>query len=198
MSYVIGIDPSITSTGVCVLHSDRPPRLYTVGQPKSSAPKSLGSRLWHLQCSLLTAAVPTGTRPLLAAIETPISPLALSRGMGGGGFNTNIMAYAIAYEMLGKNRIPYIEVSPMQRAMIATGKGNAKKEDVVKAWDGLRIESESIKVDHNQIDAFFIAMAAAEVAVSQGLAAIYEPFTGWLNLDDRIYDMLEKLEIQEP
>ena len=199
MSYIIGIDPSLNNTGVCILYSDRPPKLLTVTAGSSTA-KPLGQRLWHLQTALQAAVLPTGTSPLLAAIETPISALAVTPQNGGSGHNNNMMAYAAAYLILGKNRIPYVEVSPGQVKMIATGTGNAKKDKVVEAWNGLMIEHDSIKIDHNQVDAFFIAMAGAEVYASKHVGHVtgkpFKPYTGWLNLDDRIYDMLEKLEIQ--
>lgn len=192
MSFVIGIDPSLNGTGVCILYSDRLPRLLTVTAGKDTG-NCFARRLTLLQAALRAACLPATSTPLLAAIETPISPLALSKSRGGGGYNNNVMAYGTCYEMLGRFRVPYIDVTPNQRAMIATGKGNAKKEDVVKAWDGLMIAHDSIKIDHNQVDAFFIAMAAAEVISDK-----FKPFTGWLDLDDRVYDMLETLEIRRP
>lgn len=196
MAYVIGIDPSITATGVCLLRDNGPPKLLTV-TAGSNPSRSLAKRLHHLGVALATASLPTGTTPLLAAIETPISPLALSKSRGGAGYNNNVMAYGVCYEMLGKFRIPYVEVTPHQRAMIATGKGNSNKDKVVDAWNGLMIEHDSIKIDHNQIDAFFIAMAAAERYAIDGIRK-FAPHCGWLNLDDRIYDMLEGLEIHAP
>lgn len=198
MSYVIGIDPSITATGVCVLYDNRQPRLYTCKAPDTST--SLGSRLYRLQVVVATAALPTGSAPLLAGIESPISPIAAGKAGSGAGFNNNLMAYGVLYEMLGKFRVPYVEVAPKQRAMIATGNGNAKKDQVVNAFNGLMIPHECIKLDNNQVDAFYIAMAAAEVyALSdKQKTKPFKPFTGWLDLEDKCYDMIETLEIQLP
>lgn len=211
MTYVLGIDPSITSTGVCLYHSDRPPKFHTIGAKKRNIDKiemPLGLRLWHLHVALMSC-LPPNSRPLIAGIETPISPLAVNSRMGGTGFNTNVMAYAMCYEMLGKFRIPYVEFSPQQRAMIATGMGNANKDDVCEAyWEHHRTE-EDLALNHNEIDAYWIAVGAAEVLAADyqsdrdnlpvdGLKRKFIPCEGWLNLDDKTYDMLEAREIQRP
>ena len=191
----MGIDPSITASGVCLLYNDRPPVFKTVGEPSG---KPLSKRLWHLQTKLITS-LDQKSNPLLVGIETPISPLALGK-MGGAGFNNNIMAYAMAYEMLGKFRLPYVEISTKQRAMIATGNGSSNKEEVTEAYFHLEDENGYLLIDpeanHNEIDAYWLAMGAAEVLALTGGSFI--PFGGWLELTCNTYDMLERLEIQEP
>lgn len=200
MSYVLGIDPSITSTGVCLLHNDKAPTFHTLGTTKQKrsvdggGEMPLALRLWHLSATLM-GTLPPNSQPLLAAIETPISPLALTN-VGGTGFNNNIMAYAMAYEMLGKFRIPYVEVSTKQRALIATGKGNANKQEVTEAFFTTNQDMFG-NPNHNEIDAYWLAMCAGEVYQEQE-NSVYEPYGGWLELTDRAYDMLEQLEIQRP
>ena len=186
MSYVLGIDPSISATGVCLLYDDKPPVFKTVGEKDSQKP--LSKRLWHLQTKLI-GCLDQKSNPLLVAIETPISPLAL-RGFGGTGFNNNLMAYAMAYEMMGKFNLPYVEISTKQRAMIATGKGNSDKNEVIEAFCNIH----DIEVNHNEIDAYWLAMGAAEV-YAQSNQRLFVPYGNWLELDDRTYDMIDKLEI---
>lgn len=205
VTYVIGIDPSITSTGVCLLHSDKPPKFHTVGAKKRNIDKTempLALRLWHLHAALMSC-LPVNSQPLIAAIETPISPLAVNSRMGGTGFNTNIMAYAMCYEMLGKFRIPYVEFSPQQRAMIATGTGHADKTEVCEAFWTLHRSEESLNLNNNEIDAYWLAMGAAEVLNTEAVMKefplrSFKPFEGWINLPDRVYDMIEAREVYRP
>lgn len=211
MSYVVGIDPSITSTGVCLIFNDRPPKFYTEGTQKQKRKQDgggempLGLRLWHLICCIQSC-MPPNTQPLLVAIEAPISPLALG-SRGGAGFNNNIMAYAMAYELCGKFRYPYVEFSPHQRAMIATGKGNSNKDDVCEAYWTLFQTEEDLARNNNEIDAYWLAMGAAEVLTATNnrlqqsdFPTIKEmkPYGGWLELADNAYDMLEQKEIARP
>lgn len=189
MSYVLGIDPSITATGVCLIHDNKEPEYFTIGSPSG---KPLGKRLWHLS-SLLMSCIPMRTTPLLVAIETPLSPLAMN-GYGGAGFNNNVMAYGMAYEFCGKFKMPYIDVSTKQLKMVATGNGAGKKEGVIKAFHE---KVDDAITDNNQIDAYWLAYAGWEVWCTNKNIDVELPY-GWLTLNDKTYDMLEKLEIQYP
>ena len=193
MKYIIGIDPSITSTGVCLMFDDRPPKFSTEGTKANEL--DLALRLWHLQCSIW-ANVPANTQPLLAVVESPISPLALG-AHGGKGFNSHIMAYGVIYEMLGKFRIPYVEVAPRVRAVVATGNGNSSKEAVAESFDYCASLGPSTEVNHNEIDAWWLAMIGWEVLANNRTEQMAKiPYGGWLDLSDKAYDAIEKLEIK--
>jgi len=191
MAYVLGIDPSITATGVCLIHDNKAPEYFTIGA-KSGMP--LGKRLWHLSC-LLASCLPTGTTPLLGAIERAVPPLAYGPASGGKGYVANCMAYAMAYEMLGKFKISYVELSPKQRAMVATGGGNSNKAEVVASYYSKVDDSE--RRDDNQIDAYWLAYGGWEVLALTPNEKLNN-INWWLELNDKTYDMLESLEIQNP
>lgn len=207
MTYVMGIDPSITATGVCLLYNDKEPKYVTCGSPKKlrsidgGGDMPLGLRLWNLQCTVATR-IERDSNPLLIGIETPISPLALGK-FGGTGFNNNIMAYAMVYEMCGKFRIPYVQISTHQRAMIATGMGNSKKDEVVASYRSIIAlrGDEHVASNDNEIDAYWLAMGAAEVWNGRDFKLEQKPFVpfrGWLDFSDKTYDMLETLTIERP
>lgn len=195
----MGIDPSITATGVCRIHDNRPPHFHT---EKTKSDVDLGLRLWHLSCCIW-ANTPPNTQPLLAVIETPVSPLALGKHMGGNGTVNNYYAYGVVYEMLGKFHVPYVEVAPTQLKVVATNKGNATKDEVVEAfWNNPKLD-QSLIVNHNEIDAYWLAMIGWEVWELQRETQNSEyarmprkPFGGWLDLSDKAYDVIDKLEIK--
>lgn len=193
MSTVIGIDPSILNTGLCILSNKRGKGLFNLTTTNKD---SLGERLLQLRTRFLELLTTNAQDACwLAAIEGPISPLALSPQMGGKGFNNNVMATGVLLTVLAELRIPTLVVAPMSRAKYATGKGNANKEAVhqtIRIVLGL-----PSSCDHNLGDALVLAYMAAEVMyVHHEKTGFKEPFTpkeGFKTMPDVAYDVIDLL-----
>jgi len=113
---VLGVDPSLTSTGVCMSDDET-----MVFQPKTKGPERL------IQIRNFVNALVRAHSIDLIAIE-------------GYSFSSrNSHAHALG-ELGGVLRvdfyehgIPYVEIPPTSRAKFATGKGNASKTEVVSS-----------------------------------------------------------------
>ncbi len=157
----LGIDPSLTSTGVAILRDGRPIRLRSVGSGTLNArdydhrSDRIGKQLrdvmeeagWH----------PGGWqgKPDLAVIEGPAYGACNASTHDGSGLWWRI------YAQLRGHRIPIVTVAPMTRAKWATGKGNSKKREVVTAVRATWKQWQGHIADDNIADALCLAEIGA-------------------------------------
>ncbi|MEV6165762.1 hypothetical protein AB0L71_28385 [Streptomyces sp. NPDC052052] len=122
---VIGIDPSLTATGIASSNG----WCQVVGwtdkkNPITGLPHQARREALHEVRQLVTDTI---GRPDLVVMELP----AVSRA-GGGAHERGWLWWEI-YNYLGSLEIPTGLLSPNQRALYATGKGNAGKGAVIDA-----------------------------------------------------------------
>ncbi|MEW2393124.1 hypothetical protein AB0933_32660 [Streptomyces venezuelae] len=125
--HVIGIDPSLTATGIASTHG----WCDVIGHAKRTKDPGI-TQLPHLGRlnalrALLNDILTTIAHPDLAVMELP----AVSRS--GGGAHERGWLWWQLYARLTSRGIPVGLLSPNQRAQYATGKGNAGKGAVVDA-----------------------------------------------------------------
>jgi Holliday junction resolvasome RuvABC endonuclease subunit len=132
---VIGIDPSISATGVAL-----PEELFTI---KTTLKQGDGERLLILYRTLGKALFQHDYD--LAVIED-LPTHAMSAGLTG-------RAQGIVRLSLAMWKVPYVAVPPATLKKFATGKGNAKKDAMRQAW--LEFSGED-NADDNQVDAAWL------------------------------------------
>ncbi len=155
---MLGIDPSLTATGLALLSEGRP----VVETLKPGKMRGHERMRWILQ------GVAFRTFPLapdLVVIEGP------SYGSAGGqrGHHERAGLWWLIAHQLHMRGIPYAVMAPKARALYATGNGNAGKELVIECMR-LRLPDVEIR-DDNQADALALAVAGADhlgVVVPQG------------------------------
>jgi Holliday junction resolvasome RuvABC endonuclease subunit len=143
MTLVMGIDPSISGTGVAHVNGD----LDTI---KTTPKQGDGERLLIIYRTLRDYVWTSGTdRPLrmpkLAVIED-LPANAMSAGITG-------RSQGIVRLVLTQFKVPYVAIPPATLKKFATGKGNAKKDAMREAW--LAYSGEDNK-DDNQVDAAWL------------------------------------------
>lgn len=131
---VIGIDPSLSATGLAHANGE----LWTI---KTTAKMGDGERLLFLYRMLANATV--GAE--FAVIED-LPTHAMSAGLTG-------RAQGIVRMTLAQRGIPYVAIPPASLKKFATGKGNAKKPVMRQAWLDLTGEDNA---DDNQVDAAWL------------------------------------------
>ena len=162
---VVGIDPSLTSTGIVVLRNNEIGKaLTTKNEPKLGTIervrriyKQINNVIENLSTCYVNAYIGDKRMirwepPSLIVIE------GFSYGSKGRGvFDIAYLGWRIREELeryRTEDDIPWLEVSPSQVKQFATGKGNANKEvvlqQVYKRWG---VES----TDNNQADAYVLA-----------------------------------------
>jgi crossover junction endodeoxyribonuclease RuvC len=153
---VVGIDPSLTSTGIVVLrHGEIEKALTTKNEPKLGTlkrVKKIGDKIFDIINNLTNDAETEWEAPALIVIE------GFSYGSKGRGvFDIAYLGWRIREELeryRTEDDVPWLEVSPAQLKQFATGKGNANKEivlqQVYKRW-GVEL------TDNNQADAYVLA-----------------------------------------
>lgn len=120
---VVGIDPSLTSTGVARVHPD--------GSIGVERVRSRGTRAdtWAMRAArivdLTVAVVEASAGASLAVIEGP----AYAQGARGSSHDRSGLWWAIATAL----PCPLAVVTPTGRAKYATGRGNAGKDEVLLA-----------------------------------------------------------------
>jgi crossover junction endodeoxyribonuclease RuvC len=126
---VAGLDFSLNGTGIAVTHdSVGEPRLScrTVTPRKYPSANLIDHRRMKETADAVIAAVQF--RPDLVAIESPL----LVDGTGDSSLRTAELHGAIKH-YLWAHGVPYVDVNPQHVKTYATGKGNAKKADVLEA-----------------------------------------------------------------
>jgi crossover junction endodeoxyribonuclease RuvC len=156
MSIVMGIDPSLTGTGIVVLrHGTLEFADTTKNQPELGTierVKRINETIMYVIENLTSDDESEWKPPTRIVIE------GFSYGSKGRGvFSIAYLGFRIREELERlriKDKIPWIEVSPSQLKQFATGKGNAGKEiilqQVYKRW-GFEAK------DNNQADAYVLA-----------------------------------------
>lgn len=147
MTYVAGLDPSLTSAGLAALRPGEAPRLGTVGAPGLRT-DTYEDRRDRIELQAFSIGKRIGN-PDLIVIEGPyyhgkLMPSYFDRAGLFWGLMSSL-----------SRRAPIAVVSPTTRAKYATGSGNAKKDEVLAAvrtmWPGVAIRN------HDEADALILA-----------------------------------------
>ena len=171
---VVGIDPSLTGTGIIVLRNGELGKaLTTKNEPKLGTIERV-RRIYEQINNVIENLATYSSAAYFAAnyLESPpLSPkkiqweppsLIVIEGFsygskGRGVFDIAYLGWRIREELeryRTEDDIPWLEVSPSQVKQFATGKGNANKEivlqQVYKRW-GVEL------TDNNQADAYVLA-----------------------------------------
>jgi crossover junction endodeoxyribonuclease RuvC len=151
MTRILGIDPSLTSTGVAtILFAENVGRFVIVDRIR---PKKLDGldRIRAIRNALRVLARGTS----LAVIEGP------SYGSQGNqrGHHERAGLWWMVVDMLERGEIPYAVASPSARAKYATGKGNASKDAVLAAV--IRRYPDVEVTSNDQADALVLAAMGA-------------------------------------
>jgi crossover junction endodeoxyribonuclease RuvC len=153
---VVGIDPSLTGTGLAVI---RPGGL--VATDTITTELRSHSRLTHIVDEIRQTAVTAGRwGPAdLVVIEGPSYG---NQGTGRqSGHHERAGLWWLITHMLWQSNVPYAVVPPASRCRYATGKGNAAKDQVLAAV--IRRFGDVAEVsDNNQADALVLAAMAAD------------------------------------
>lgn len=127
MSYFVGLDLSLTGTGVCVRPGDGSSDDGVVLVLVQTKPqKCLGDTYLRLRqiVAKVTDHVPSGSK---VCVEGP------SYGSVNGHQHDRSGLWWMIYEQLNGLGCEIVSVPPTSRAMYATGKGNAGKDSVLAA-----------------------------------------------------------------
>lgn len=153
---IIGIDPSLTSTGVAVIDPATGVTLHRV-QSKGRKDASLTERDHRLR-DLANRIYQHIQTPDLVVIESP----AYSNSLGSMHDRSGLWWLTVRH--LHADHIPVLEVPPTTRAKYATGRGNAGKDEV--------LASVIRRYPHTDV-------TGNDVADALTLAAIGARLTGW-------------------
>lgn len=149
----VGIDPSLTCTGVAVIDGEGGTVTRRVVSPNLGS--SLLARRNRIRHAIDRILLSVPARFSVAVVEVPHSRQQF------GAQNERIALYWILVDQL-LARGPVVEVAPSQRAKLATGSGRATKADVVAA---VRAAFPVAHVpDDNVADALALAWAGARWA----------------------------------
>lgn len=148
---IVAIDPSLTGTGLCATTTSNPAATFT-------ETITCGKR-GHDRLDFVLREIGDWTRVAqLVVIEGP------SYGNQGNGRQSGHHERAglwwLITHHLWRNNIRYVVVTPSQRALYATGKGNASKDTVLQAATRRYAD---IQFDgNNEADALILAAMAAD------------------------------------
>lgn len=136
---IAGIDPSLTSAGIAVLHDGQPALLASLGHDSTGKSFHHRSRRIVSQCRAIVNAIAgqgeqtpdwvtaAGLPVDLVVIEEPAWQLNMPSAHDRAGLWWGL------YSALAMRRIPIAVVNPRTRAKWATGNGNSGKRDVIEA-----------------------------------------------------------------
>lgn len=152
MMAVLGVDPSLTKTGLALIDHNRLGILTCRVATGPSAPTVRGKleRLRYIRREVLAFA----PEECLTVIEAPI----LAHGNASGALFDRAGLYWLLIDELSL-RGPVVAVAPPTRAVYACGKGNGTKAEVYAAMSA-RPPHLSI-ADHNVADALALAAMGA-------------------------------------
>ncbi|GMA31586.1 crossover junction endodeoxyribonuclease RuvC [Litorihabitans aurantiacus] len=124
---IVGIDPSLTSTGIAVVDTVRGITTHRVRSKgaKDATLAERARRLRHLADDVIT--ITTAGITALVVIESP----AYSNSLGSMHDRSGL--WWLLVNELRSQGIPVLEVPPTTRAKYATGRGNAGKDEVLAA-----------------------------------------------------------------
>lgn len=156
MPKFVGVDPSLTSSGVVTYDTQSEERRVA---SFSSSPDKGTVESRYLRVNTLAAKISAfaseGGKPVLVGIEGP----AYSSNTGKVWDRAGLW-WAVVQEFLSMG-IMVVEVPPTSRAKYSTGKGNAGKDEVLLAASR-QYPDFDIK-DNNQADALIICAAVARL-----------------------------------
>ena len=152
---IIGIDPSLTATGIALIDTDHPDRTYTTTAKSKPNGTSPFDRLHRFDTAANAILETLGGHIDLAVIEAP------SYGSQGAGTWDRAGLWWNTIRILKRLDIATIEVPPAVRCKYATGRGNADK-DVVMLSAARRYPHAPIE-DNNQADAVILAAIGARL-----------------------------------
>lgn len=162
---IAGIDPSLTNTGIAILHNGQPALLRSIGHGTLSG-RSYAHRSDRIvsECRAVMAVLadecderntlrPPRSRIDLAVIEGPAYGACNASTHDGSGLWWGL------YSTLRARRIPVAVIAPTTRAKWATGKGNADKTTILTTvrswWPATHV------ANHDQADALVLAAIGA-------------------------------------
>lgn len=147
----VGIDPSLTCTGVALINTATGD-VTTRRVRTAPAGKTLRARRARLREAISGILAPIPAQVGVTVIETPSH-----RQQFGAQNERSALFWWLVDQLCARG--PVVEVSPSQRAKLATGKGNAKKPEVIAA---MRAVHPTVHVpDDNIADALALATAGA-------------------------------------
>jgi Holliday junction resolvasome RuvABC endonuclease subunit len=158
VSYVLGLDLSLTGTGIATIPSDMPPgrvdteRVVTTGR-RGDDLDAMDSRMVHITDQVSTWLNPLQF-PVLVIIEGP----ALG-AVGGSTWDRAGLWWRVVHKLLGYE-IPLAVVHPNTRAKWAAGRGNAKKDEVAVAVS--RLWPQVPECSNDEWDALALATMGAQ------------------------------------
>lgn len=185
MSVVVGIDPSITATGIAIVKpphlASNPniPRVLTAKSPECEA--GLAHHAERVESQAIRIVQKIGNEQVrLVVIED------LPGGMPAWGAMTERCAlWWLLVRILSKRRIPVAVVNPNVLKLWATGHGKADK-DVVHAamcemWPGAELFTATGKRDDNRADALALASMGTQALgwADPELTHHYSPKVNW-------------------
>jgi Holliday junction resolvasome RuvABC endonuclease subunit len=156
MTLVIGVDPSITSTGVAIVDDNGWRCWHISTDPRFSEVE----RLSELATDLREIVRQELERPALAIVER-----GFSGGKGPTAWVNGASAGALIAALTQMCGVATLLVAPKVRAKLATGKGNADKIDV---RDAAIARLGYVGKQPDEIDALWLAVAAYELCGFNG------------------------------
>jgi Holliday junction resolvasome RuvABC endonuclease subunit len=147
---VLGIDPSLTATGLAYWQGSKPVLLRIITNPTSPEPRAKAARVFAIVGEVLAFA----PEECVTVIEAPV--------VATGGASGALFDRAGVYWLLVKalwERGPVVVVQPATRSIYATGKGNASKRDVLAS---MRSRHRDLEIaDDNEADALALCAMGA-------------------------------------
>lgn len=151
---VVGLDPSLTNTGIAVLRDGRPIKLTTTGHG------TLNARDYQHRSDRIV----TQAHDVMATINHTIH-LAVIEGPAYGACNASTHdgsgLWWRFYSALRARGIPIAVVAPTTRAKWATGRGNADKKQVLAAVRATWAPWKAYITGHDIADALTLAEIGA-------------------------------------
>lgn len=181
MGIVIGIDPSLTKTGVSIITD--------IGLPWCTVIKSVPSHSYRRRLDTIY----TGLMQIFGSMVGEVEVIGIERGFQGGagpvaqklGAANGMCHLAVEHEEF---KCPVFEVMPKSRALYATGSGNADKQSVLNAARNTFFYRGT---SEDEADALTIAYFTAEVMIAKKPTWEFVPFGGWPKLPDHSYDAVD-------
>lgn len=150
---VIGLDLSLTSTGLAIVHNGRATVTRVTSKPTGSTTADQLIRL-RVIVSRIRAAIPASTRTV-AAVEGP------AFGANDPGAHIRGGLWWMVREMLDAEDIDVVVVTPATLKKYATGKGNAAKDAVLAA--AVRRFPDVDVTGNDEADALWLAAIRARI-----------------------------------
>ncbi|WP_078313720.1 crossover junction endodeoxyribonuclease RuvC [Mycobacteroides chelonae] len=153
MTTVIGIDPSLVSTGLAVLTDGRPTAMHSIGWGchKGASYEDRSLRILAVKKAILTWIDHHAPNPDLVAMEGEIPG-----GKVTGHYFDRAGLWHHLYPALRRRKMPVAIINPKTRPLWAVGNGNADKKTILPAvcawYPGVPIRN------HDIADAIILAL----------------------------------------